>query len=207
VSRLLIAASVRSRVSAIALAAIWMLFAEAHLLNWYRTGNAKGLGMMLIETVVAVLFVVRREPLETSRRWGAWAATAIGTFLPLALRPTNDSSGAFGELAAVLQLAGAALALVSLFAIGRSFGLVAANRGIKTSGPYAVVRHPVYAGYLVANCGYLIENPSGWNAAILWIALLGQLARIRCEEEVLSGDPGYAAYRRQVRYRLVPLIY
>jgi protein-S-isoprenylcysteine O-methyltransferase Ste14 len=189
------------------LAGIWLLFAEAHLLHWYRSGSVNGLGMMVVETVVGVLFIVRRDPLTTSRHWAAWAATAVGTFGPLATRPTTDSLGGLGDAALVLQLVGAALALLSLLAIGRSFGLVAANRGIKTSGPYSLVRHPVYAAYLVVNCGYLIENPSAWNTAVLSVAVLGQIARISCEEAVLGRDPDYIAYRQRVRYRLVPLVY
>lgn len=197
----------RRRAVTVVLAATWLFFAEAHLVNWYQTGRANGLGMMVVETVVAVLFIVRREPLTTSRRWGAWAATAVGTFGLLAMRPTDEAIGAVGDIAFVLQLAGAAFALMSLFAIGRSFGLVAANRGIKTSGPYGLVRHPVYAGYLIVTTGYLLENPTAWNAGVVLVSLLGQVARISCEEEVLSQDPAYRDYRRRVRYRLVPLIY
>lgn len=199
--------AVRRRVLAVTLAGIWLLFAEAHLLHWYRTGHANGLGMMVVETVVAVLFILRREPLTTSRRWGAWAATAIGTFGPLALRPTSDPVPGVGEGALVLQLVGAGFALAGLLTIGRSFGLVAANRGIKTTGPYSVVRHPIYAAYLVVNCGYLLENPSAWNAAVLAVATMGQIARISCEEELLAEDPQYVDYRRRVRFRLIPLIY
>jgi protein-S-isoprenylcysteine O-methyltransferase Ste14 len=205
--RLPSADALRRRLLTVFLAGVWLLFAQAHLLHWYRTGHVNGLGMMIVETVIAVLFIVRREPLTTSRRWGAWTATAIGTFGSLAIRPTDDPVSGFAHPALVLQLVGAAVALMSLFAIGRSFGLVAANRGIKTSGPYAFVRHPVYAGYLIVDCGYLLENPSAWNAAVLAVATMGQIARISCEEELLTHDPEYSDYRRRVRYRLVPLIY
>jgi protein-S-isoprenylcysteine O-methyltransferase Ste14 len=37
----------------------------------------------------------------------------------------------------------------ALAALGRSFGFVAADRGLRASGPYAMVRHPVYASYLL----------------------------------------------------------
>jgi protein-S-isoprenylcysteine O-methyltransferase Ste14 len=197
----------RRRMLTALLAGIWLFFAEAHLVHWYQTGHANGLGMMLVETVVAVLFIVRREPLTTSRRWGAWTATAIGTFGPLALRPTDSAVGPLGDLALALQFGGAVCALAALLTIGRSFGLVAANRGIKTSGPYGIVRHPVYAAYLIVTTGYLLENPSAWNFAVLAVSLLGQIARISCEEEVLSQDPAYVEYRRRVRYRLVPLVF
>ena len=42
-----------------------------------------------------------------------------------------------------LQLGGRVIVITSLLALGRSFGFVAADRALKTSGPYAGVRHPV----------------------------------------------------------------
>lgn len=48
----------------------------------------------------------------------------------------------------------------------RSFGLVAAHRGLKAGGLYAVVRHPMYAGYVISHVGYLLVAPSWWNLAI-----------------------------------------
>ena len=89
-----------------------------------------------------------------------------------------------------LQLVGAAFALFSLFTIGRSFGLVAANRGIVTAGPYGLVRHPIYLAYTVALVGYLCANPTVRNIAIITVATLGPLVRISCEEEILSHDSG-----------------
>ena len=43
--------------------------------------------------------------------------------------------------------------------LGRSFGLIAANRGIKVAGPYRIVRHPIYAGYTIIHVGFLLALP------------------------------------------------
>lgn len=189
----------------ISLATIWFSFAQAHVIRWYETGEARGVGSIAVETVVAVLFLTRRAPVETSDRFVAWAATIVGTFGPLLLRPTSEGGGS--EAALVLQLAGASFSVLSLFAIGRSFGLVAANRGIRTRGPYGLVRHPVYLGYLVTNAGYVLENPSPRNLAVIAATTLAQLVRIKCEEEVLSRDAVYSGYRARVRFRLIPYLY
>ncbi len=189
----------------ISLAMIWFAFAQAHILKWHETGDPRGVGAIAIETVVAVMFLVRRAPLETSDRMLAWVATLVGTFGPLLLRPTTDAGGS--DIAFVIQLAGAAFAVASLLAIGRSFGLVAANRGVRTGGPYALVRHPVYLGYLVVNLGYVLENPSLRNAGVVACATLAQLVRIACEEEVLVRDETYSRYRSRVRFRLIPYLY
>lgn len=44
------------------------------------------------------------------------------------------------------------------------FGFVAADRGLKTRGPYAVVRHPMYASYLLLQSGYVLRSLSPWTS-------------------------------------------
>jgi protein-S-isoprenylcysteine O-methyltransferase Ste14 len=97
--------------------------------------------------------------------------------------------------------------LGSLGFLGRSFSLVAAHRGIRTGGPYRWVRHPVYASYVVAHLGYLLLNPTWWNAAVLVTVTGFQLVRIRHEEALLSEDQEYVGYRDRVRWRLIPFVY
>jgi protein-S-isoprenylcysteine O-methyltransferase Ste14 len=123
----------------------------------------------------------------------------------LLARPT-DGGLPHGACEAV-QLVGLLIALASLGTLGRSFGIVAANRGVKTVGPYRFVRHPAYLGYLISYIGYVAENPSVPNLALLFLSTVFQLVRIREEEQLLSRDAEYESYRRSVRYRLVPLVY
>jgi protein-S-isoprenylcysteine O-methyltransferase Ste14 len=135
----------------------------------------------------------------------AWLAAPIGSFAMLLARPTD---GGLPYLACELvQLAGLLIALASLGTLGRSFGIIAANRGVKTRGPYRLVRHPAYLGYLVSYLGYVAENPSATNVALLCLSTAFQLVRIGEEETVLSSDAAYQRYRQSVRRKLVPLIY
>ena len=99
------------------------------------------------------------------------------------------------------------MATASVLTLGRSFGVVAANRGIKTHGPYRIVRHPIYASYLVGMVGYLFESPSPRNILLFSTVIGFQIARIHSEEQCLVGDPEYREYRQRVRYRLVPLVF
>jgi protein-S-isoprenylcysteine O-methyltransferase Ste14 len=97
--------------------------------------------------------------------------------------------------------------LVALGALGRSFGIVAANRGIKTRGLYARVRHPAYSGYLVSYLGYVAESPSARNIALLVVGTGAQLVRMSEEERMLKLDDAYRAYLARVRRRLIPFVY
>lgn len=81
--------------------------------------------------------------------------------------------------------------------LGRSSGMVAANRGLVTGGPYAVVRHPLYSAHMLGGIGYLMQSFSAWNVAVDVAAVGFQLLRIVAEERHLSG-PAYAAYRTRV---------
>ena len=161
--------------------------------------------MTLLEGWVAILFLVRRPTDVVTRRTLAWVAAPIGSFAMLFARPGGD--GVPHVAAEAVQLGGVALALVSLGVLGRSFGLVAANRGIKTGGPYGVVRHPAYTGYLISYLAYVAENPSLPNLVLLLVGTAFQVIRIAEEELVLAADSAYARYRRRVRYRLIPLLY
>lgn len=189
------------------LASIFALFAFAHFQRWLETGHFAGLGVVVQETLVVGLFVIRRRASRTSRSPLAWIATAIGAFAVLALRPGGEAAGGLGSLWAGLQVLAAVGYVASLGFLGRSFGIVPAYRGLRTGGPYRFVRHPAYAAYALGDLGYVLENPTWWNAAVLLAAIAGQLARIHYEEALLSEDPAYVAYRERTRWRLVPLLY
>jgi protein-S-isoprenylcysteine O-methyltransferase Ste14 len=196
------AASVLSRAL---LVTLFVAFAWANFHRWRTTGEPSGLGTTLLEGWVAVLFLVRRPTRDVSSRRLAWVAAPIGSFAMLLARP---ASGGLPQVPCeMVQLLGVAVALLSLGTLGRSFGIVAANRGVKTGGPYGLVRHPAYTGYLIAYLGYTAENPSLRNIALLAVSTAFQLVRISEEERVLGGDERYRAYTRDVRFRLVPYVY
>ena len=77
-----------------------------------------------------------------------------------------------------------------------------------STGPYAYVRHPMYLGALLLFAGTALALGSWWALAIVPALKLVLVARLLDEERRLSADlPGYDAYRRNVRYRLVPRVW
>jgi protein-S-isoprenylcysteine O-methyltransferase Ste14 len=187
------------------LVALFVLFAWANFSHWRATGKPSGLGTTALEGWAAVLFLVRRPAGRLSHSPVAWVAAPVGSFAMLLARPAD---GGLPQLPCeLLQLGGVLFALAGLATLGRSFGLVAADRGLKTGGPYRFVRHPAYTGYLVAYIGYVLENPAPFNVLLLCISTAFQLLRIREEEAVLAADDGYRRYQQAVPYRLVPRLF
>jgi protein-S-isoprenylcysteine O-methyltransferase Ste14 len=102
---------------------------------------------------------------------------------------------------------GLVIAITSLAALGRSFGFVAADRGLRGSGPYAVVRHPVYASYLLIQSGYVLQSQSLRNILVVAFVTACNIGRALAEEELLGTSPAYQAYRERVRWRLIPYLW
>ena len=87
---------------------------------------------------------------------------------------------------------------------------IQAERGHKviSTGPYAIVRHPMYASAAVLLVGMALALNSAWGALAAVFMEFGLTLRIRGEERVLrEGLPGYAEYTQRVHYKLIPLIW
>jgi protein-S-isoprenylcysteine O-methyltransferase Ste14 len=85
---------------------------------------------------------------------------------------------------------------------------VAADQRVISTGPYAVVRHPMYAGALLMFVAAPLALGSWWGLVPAALLIGGLAARLMDEEAYLVRNlPGYAAYRGTVRWRLVPWVW
>lgn len=179
-------------------------FARASLLFYLHTHRLIGAVFFVEQMWFVVANLTRRPARLVTRRLGDWLLAFGGTFGGVLLRPggAHPQWGVHAGLA--LQLLGLAICIPSLLALGRSFGLAAADRGLVTRGPYALVRHPVYSGYLLTQSGYLLQSLSVRNALVILVAIGCNVGRALVEERLLSESGRYESYGNQVRWRLVP---
>ena len=85
---------------------------------------------------------------------------------------------------------------------------VAAGQKVVATGPYAVVRHPMYASGSLYVFGTPLALGSYWGFLALAAMMPFLLWRLLDEERILTRDlPGYAEYRQRVRHRLVPMVW
>jgi protein-S-isoprenylcysteine O-methyltransferase Ste14 len=190
-------------------ATLWLFNAVGIAKHTIESGEPPELSrvLLLIEVIIiGLFFLLRRAPMRVSWHPYDVAIALFGTFTPLliGLEP-QPSNGLW--LGGTLQAIGLALVIPGVFSLGRSFGMVAANRGVKTNGMYRLVRHPLYSSYLVIHTGFFVNHPTPFVAIILILSFGAQILRIRQEEALLMLDPEYVAYAERVRYRLLPPIY
>lgn len=191
----------------IALALVCLLLGTMHLAAAEESGRWVTSVLLVVQQgLLTVLFLFRRRTLETSVRFVDWLIGVIGSFLPLAMRERVQGAE-LAWLGEPVQAFGLLLAIVASGFLGRSIGIVAANRGVKTTGVYGVVRHPMYAGHTLGYLGFLIANPTIWNASISAVTIGLMAARAQVEERLLARDPAYQAYLGRTRWRLLPFVY
>jgi protein-S-isoprenylcysteine O-methyltransferase Ste14 len=172
--------------------------------DFLRTARITGLLLLVSESLVVVLTVIRRRAQEVDRSWPARAATMTSVAGPPLVEPAVAALAVSDAVTALISACGLLVIVAGKLSLGRSFGLLPANRGIVSAGMYGIVRHPIYAGYLVTHVGFLLGHWGVWNAVVLIGSDAALLVRAIYEERTLERDPAYAEYRARVRWRVAP---
>jgi len=138
-------------------------------------------------------------------------------FIGTLVLPSLDRRFGWSRIPVVLVIASDALVALGFLAVFLVYKAntftsatieVAPNQPVISTGPYAIVRHPMYAGALVL----LLATPpalgSSWGLVMLIPMTLVLVLRLVSEERFLRKSlPGYTEYCQKVRYRLAPLIW
>jgi len=173
-------------------------------LDFLNTGRLTGLLLLASEALVVVLTVFRRVPALVDRSGKARVLTALSMIGPPLVRPTGAEGIAPEVITVLVSALGLLVVIGGKVSLGRSFGLMPANRGVVSTGLYRIVRHPIYMGYLVTHFAFVAANATVWNLTLLVASDLALMARAVCEERTLSRDAEYRAYQQIVRWRVVP---
>ncbi|TLN02806.1 isoprenylcysteine carboxylmethyltransferase family protein [bacterium] len=212
-------------IGAIALAII--LFLPAWTLNYWQAWVF--IVVFLLSVSVIGLYLAIKDPalLERRKQVGPAAeqSTAQKIIMSLALFGNLallvfcalDHRFGWSPLPAWVSIAGdglVALGLLINLIVFRENTYGASNirteegQQVISSGPYALVRHPMYLGVLVMMIGVPLALGSAWGLAVLAAILPGLAWRILDEEKFLKRElPGYAEYMQKVRFRLVPYVW
>jgi protein-S-isoprenylcysteine O-methyltransferase Ste14 len=204
-----------------------LVFAAAGTLRYWQAWTF--LAVYFAASLAITLDLIRNDPALLARRMSGgpfaekepaqkliMSATSLG-FIGLLVLPAVDHRLGWSDLPGWAAIAGDVIMLLGwlgIFFVFRenSFASAviesAADQRLISSGPYAWVRHPMYAAALVMLLGMPLALGSAWGV-LLVLALVPLLIwRLMDEERFLVNHlPGYCEYQGRVRYRLLPLIW
>jgi protein-S-isoprenylcysteine O-methyltransferase Ste14 len=204
-----------------------LIFIPAGTLDYWQAWLF--LACYFASSVAISLWLMKHDPalLERRMRGGPFAegetsqkiimtVVSIG-FIALLVVPGLDRRNSWSDMPDALAILGDALLLLGWLGIFWVFRTnsyaaatiqVASGQRVISTGPYSVVRHPMYAAALLMFLGIAIALGSWWGMAVLAAVLPALAWRLVDEERVLLRDlNGYADYRRKVRWRLIPLVW
>jgi protein-S-isoprenylcysteine O-methyltransferase Ste14 len=180
-------------------------------------------------TLAITVDLIRNDPALAERRMsaGPWAEkepaqqiimclASVG-FIGLLVVPALDHRLSWSELPDYAPLAGDAMVLLGWYGIflvfrENSFSAatiqVAEDQRVISSGPYAWVRHPMYAAGLAMLFGMPIALGSAWGVLVVVAIIPALVWRLLDEEQFLARNlPGYIEYQSRVRFRLLPSVW
>jgi protein-S-isoprenylcysteine O-methyltransferase Ste14 len=176
---------------------------SARGLNFSLAGAANVVWLMGA-AIMAVMSFARFAPRSATVNLRTIAASGAMLIIPCFMRPTDSSTSALVTTGLIFELFGVTLTQVARVYMGRSFGILPANRGIVSKGPFRWVRHPIYFGWLVLSIGFAMSYASPRNVLLIVATVPFMFWRIGQEEAHLRADPEYRAYMDRVPYRLWP---
>ena len=158
-------------------------------------------------TLIAWLTLVRSRPVAQAPGVQPRVSALLGAyllyFLPF-LPEHEDLDLIWSLVSSALIVTGNIFALLILTRLGRSFSIMAEARKLVVSGPYAVIRHPLYLAEQLALVGAYIQFASPAATLLIAAQFAFQIQRMRNEEAVLLRSfPDYAPYMARTS-RLIP---
>jgi len=204
-----------------------LLFLPAGAIRWWEAWVY--LGVFFGASIPITIYLMRRDPALLHRRLAAGPAAekepaqklimlmaSLG-FIATLVVPAFDYRYSWSSTPTYVALLGDALAALC-FAITflaykeNTFASatieVARDQRVISTGPYAIVRHPMYVGGLLLFIGTPLALGSYWGLVASIAVLPALIWRLLDEERLLSRDlPGYAEYCEKVRWRLIPRVF
>ena len=180
-------------------------------------------------SVLTTLYLAKKDPALLERRMSAGPTaekrpaqkvimlfTSLG-FIALLVVPALDHRLGWSAVPLPGVVIGGVLVAVGFYLIFLVYRAntytsatieVAKDQKVISTGPYAIVRHPMYASGLLYLLGTPLALGSYWGLVPLVAMLPFLIWRLRDEERFLAKNlSGYAEYQKRVRYRLVPFLW
>lgn len=154
------------------------------------------------------IYMTRKPALVGAKGWDEWVVPLVATFGPLVPFFLVDPSPRYEMAGYAVAAIGMAFSVWGLYHLKGNFSIVVEARDVVASGPYRIVRHPLYVGETVAVTGLALSAPHAITFATVILLITLQLWRGWMEEKKLLETFGYKyeAVQRQAWWPLTPKI-
>ncbi|HSF91886.1 MAG TPA: isoprenylcysteine carboxylmethyltransferase family protein [Paracoccaceae bacterium] len=154
--------------------------------NWLLVLASRSASLAFL-ALILVLTITRLPPTDSAAGIEPRISSIIGTFALtiLVLLPTGSVGPTLLVISIVMVILGTLASVYCLYFLGRSFSIMASARALVTSGPYGIVRHPLYLAEALTVLGIIIANWSVAAVAVGAIQIAFQFRRMQNEERVL----------------------
>jgi len=202
------------------------LFLAAGTIHYWQAWVYLGVAVV---TSIPLTLLITKDPVLLESRTKAGPAAEKRTIqkiivlcsgIPVAaafIIPALDRRFGWSNVPLWLSIAGDLLILASMWMVYRvfkenSFGSatveIAENQKVISTGPYAVVRNPMYSSAAVYFVGLSLALGSYWGLIASVLTILNLVWRLFDEEKFLAQNlPGYAEYCARVRWHLIPGVF
>ena len=189
------------------MAIIGMVYFINQAYQAYMNAHNPTVLLLLVEELITVFLIVAAKFTDT-RNFSPlpMIATICGTFYFFAVSLGSGTKLIPDNIASMRLICAICWQIYAKIYLGRSFGLLPACRTVVDTGPYRLVRHPIYLGYFIGHMSFLFNNFSLWNVTVFTLLYLFQVLRIIYEEQVLSQNEQYREYKTRVKYRFIPFV-
>lgn len=171
---------------------------------WHNPYRITLLFLLFSELASLLTMLFARRPKNRDLNPAYMVLSVTASFIVPLFVETEGTSHLLPEaVSAGIIIVGLSWVIYAKLSLGRSFGLLAAQRVIKVRGAYKFMRHPIYAGYFLVHIGYLMANCNWLNIVIIATFYAMQVMRALREEKILAKDEAYRAYRQMTRYRFI----
>ena len=180
-------------------------------------------------TILLTADLVRRDPALLQRRMKGGPTAEKETFqkilmvfaslafIGMLIVPALDHRFGWSHIPLALELAGNVAIVIGFYIVFRVFRAntftastiqIAEGQTVISTGPYAIVRHPMYSGALLYSLGMSLALGSWWGLIAFGTLALAIVFRLFDEERMLRKNlPGYTKYCENLKWRLVPGVF
>jgi protein-S-isoprenylcysteine O-methyltransferase Ste14 len=192
-----------------AILALWLVADAARLSVLFNPYSIRPEEVLLAVALLAaaIFSLIRQAPTSRDCRPLTVVLATCAAALPTLFFWVADPFAETLEISRALRVVACSIMLISIWHLRTNFSLLPQFRTLTRTGPYRIVRHPIYASYIIFDASLVLETASPFLAVFWLFELYMFWVRAKLEEKLLIRDCAtFVQYQRDVRFLFLPFL-